>query len=95
VRDTFRYLVDEIGLQPSSGQQSPRPRIHDLRHSWAVRALEACPTGYDCVREHVLAVSTYLGHAKLSSTFVYLHTTPQLLGDIADRCEHVSEGATP
>jgi site-specific recombinase XerC len=57
--------------------------------------LEACPPpGYDYVREHVLAVSTHVGHAKLSSTFVYLHTTPQLLADIADRCEHVAEGAT-
>jgi integrase/recombinase XerD len=95
VRDTFRYLVEEIGLQPAPGQQSPRPRIHDLRHSWAVRALEACPSGYEYVREHVLAVSTHLGHAKLSSTFVYLHTTPQLLADIADRCKHVSKGETP
>jgi integrase len=79
----------QIGLQ----RQNPRPRIHDLRHSWAVRALEASPSGYDQVNQHVLAVSTYLGHVKLASTFVYLHTTPQLLADIATRCENVDEGA--
>jgi integrase len=94
VLETFQYLVREMGLQPDPGQQSPRPRIHDLRHSWAVRALEACPPGYDYVHEHVLAVSTYLGHVKLSSTFVYLHTTPQLLADIANRCDHIEKGAT-
>jgi integrase len=93
VRCTFRSLVREMGLQPDPGQQSPRPRIHDLRHGWAVRALEACPPGYDHVSQHVLAVSTYLGHVKLTSTFVYLHTTPQLLADIANRCEQFAKGA--
>jgi integrase/recombinase XerD len=94
VRCTFRVLAREMGLDPKPGQPGPRPRIHDLRHSWAVRALEACPLGYDHVAQHVLAVSTYLGHVKLASTFVYLHTTPQLLADIADRCEDFAKGAT-
>ena len=92
--ETFRFLIRQIGLQPDPGQQSPRPRIHDLRHSWAVRALEASPTGYDQVNKHVLAVSTYLGHVKLTSTYVYLHTTSRLLADIAARCENRDEGAT-
>ena len=92
--ETFRTLIRQIRLQPDLGQQSPRPRIHDLRHSWAVRALEASPTGYDQVNRHVLAVSTYLGHVKLTSTYVYLHATSRLLADIAARCENRDEGAT-
>jgi len=88
---TFRTLTREIGLDPA--RPGPQPRIHDLRHSWAVRALENCPPGYDYVRQHVLAVSTYLGHVKLTGTFAYLHTTPQLLADIADRCEAFAKGA--
>jgi integrase len=92
--ETFRTLIRQIGLQPDLGQQSPRPRIHDLRHSWAVRALEASPTGYDQVNRHVLAVSTYLGHVKLTSTYVYLHATSRLLADIAARCDNYDEGAT-
>jgi hypothetical protein len=55
--------------------------------SWAVAAIEASPYGYDKVNQHILAVSTYLGHAKLVGTYVYLHTTPQLLADIASRCD--------
>jgi len=94
VRSTFRSLAREIGMGPQSGRAGPRPRVHDLRHSWAVRALEDCPTGYESVHEHVLAVSTYLGHTKLAGTFVYLHTTTKLLSDIADRCEHAAKGAT-
>lgn len=85
---TFLQTVRALGLHPGPGQRGPR--LHDLRHTWAVAALEASPLGYDQVTQHVLAVSTYLGHAKLASTYIYLHTTPQLLSDIATRCEQVA-----
>ncbi len=90
---TFLQTVRILGLHPGPGQRGPR--LHDLRHSWAVAALEASPYGYDQVNQHVLAVSTYLGHAKLVSTYVYLHTTSQLLSDIAARCEQVARGVGP
>lgn len=90
---TFLAAVRALRLHPGAGQRGPR--LHDLRHSWAVAALEASPCGYDQVNQHVLAVGTYLGHAKLASTYHYLHTTPQLLADIATRCEQVSRGGTP
>lgn len=93
VRDTFQALMGKMGLQCEPARQGSRPRIHDLRHSWAVRALQACPPVSDSVRAHALAVSTYLGHAGPSSTFVYLHTTAQLLADIADRSERFARGA--
>ena len=88
VVQTFLQAVRALGLHPGPGQRGPR--LHDLRHSWAVAALQGSPYGYDQVTEHVLAVSTYLGHAKLVSTYVYLHTTPQLLADIAARCEQTA-----
>jgi hypothetical protein len=44
--------------------------------------------------ENSALLSTYLGHVKLAGTFVYLHTTPQLLNDIANRCEDYFKGAT-
>lgn len=90
---TFLQIVRAIGLHPGVGQRGPR--LHDLRHSWAVAALEASPCGIDQVTQHVLAVGTYLGHAKLASTYTYLHTTPRLLSDIADRCEPVAKGVQP
>lgn len=89
VVETFLQAVRALGLHPGPGQRGPR--LHDLRHTWAVGALQASPHGYDQVTQHVLAVSTYLGHAKLVSTYVYLHTTPQLLADIAARCEQAAE----
>lgn len=93
VQATFLQAVRALGLHPGPGQRGPR--LHDLRHSWAVAALEACPYGHDQVDQHVLAVSTYLGHAKLASTYVYLHTTPRLLADIAGRCEQVAGEVGP
>lgn len=90
---TFLALVRELGLHPGPGQKGPR--LHDLRHTFAVRALETCPKGHAEVSQHMLALSTYLGHAKLESTYVYLHTTPHLLSHIADDCEHFFRGETP
>ena len=89
---TFLALVREIGLHPGPGQKGPR--LHDLRHSLAVRVLEACPKGRAEVSQHMLALSTYLGHAKLESTYVYLHTTPHLLSHIAEDCESLFEEKT-
>lgn len=79
-RRTFRLLRNKVGL-------SPRVRLHDLRHTVAVRALEACPKDRDQVTPHMLALSTYLGHSSLSGTYWYLQSTPQLLRDIADAGE--------
>jgi integrase len=90
---TFLQIVRAIGLHAGAGHRGPR--IHDLRHRWAVTALEASPCGIDRVSEHVLAVGTYLGHAKLASTYYYLHTTPELLAGIANRCESVAKGDKP
>lgn len=87
---TFLSLVRAIGLHPGPGQRGPR--LHDLRHAFAVRALEACPHGRAAAAQHMLALATYLGHAKLESTYVYLHTTPHLLSHIADAYEDLLHG---
>lgn len=65
----------------------PKPRLHCLRHTFAVRALEACPDGRDAIRRHMVALSTYLGHVKIDCTYWYLESTPQLMADIAGACE--------
>jgi integrase len=90
VQWTFRELLKLIALDPPPGGR--RPRIHDIRHTYAVRALEACPEGRDNVGRHMLALSTYMGHSKISDTFWYLQATPQLLRDIADACEDLFSG---
>ena len=54
--------------------------------------LLACPQGRDHVGRHLLALSTYMGHAKLSDTYWYLESTPQLMQDIATACEGFLKG---
>ncbi len=87
---TFRRLSREIGLRGGPGQ--PGPRIHDLRHSFAVRSLEACPCDRDAVSRHILALSTYLGHAHVTDTYWYLQATPTLMVQIAEAGEAFQRG---
>jgi integrase/recombinase XerD len=77
----YRRFLAAIGLDY---KQTPRPRLHCLRHSFAVRALEASDSM--AVAEHQLALATYLGHATVESTYWYLEATPRLLVSIAERC---------
>jgi len=88
---TFRRVLKTVGLNP--GRAGRRPRIHDLRHTFATAALESCPDGRDHVGKHMLALSTYLGHTQISDTYWYLEATPTLMQDIAQRCE-AHEGGT-
>jgi hypothetical protein len=63
-----------------------------MRHRFAVKALESCPDSRDRVTRHMLAVSTYMGHAHFESTYWYLQTTPQLMSDIVGVCESFMQG---
>lgn len=82
----FSSLLRHIGLEPASLE--PRPRIHSFRHTFAVRALEGCPVGRDrdLIEREMLALSTYLGHGRISDTYWYLEATPELMRDVADAC---------
>ena len=86
VQSTFRNLLKTIGLDPAPNGR--RPRIHDIRHTFAVRALEASPEGRDKVGQHMLALSIYLGHSSISDTYWYLEATHHLMQDIADSCDN-------
>lgn len=90
VHRVFRTLLKSAGLKFSGGR---RPRIHELRHTFAVRALEASPVGRQRIGQHMLALATYLGHVNIDATYWYLETTPELLLDIALVAEnYVQEG---
>ena len=67
-------------------------RARHSRHSFALNALLTCPEGRDNVGRHLLALSTYMGHAKFSDTYWYLESTPQLMRDIAEACQGFLQG---
>ena len=89
VTRTFIKLCREVGLRAASGRG---PRLHDLRHSFAVRSLEQCGGDRAAVNRHMLALSTYLGHACVSDTYWYLEATPVLTRQIADAAEEFGKG---
>lgn len=85
VRGVFLQLLDRINLR---GAHSGRdPRIHDLRHTFAIRSLEQCQHDRASVSRHIVALSTYLGHAHVTDTYWYLQATPALMGQIAEAGE--------
>jgi len=82
---TFRRLVRHVGLQPRSA--SCRPRIHDLRHTFAVNTLiDWYRSGVD-VAAWMPRLSTYLGHAAPAWTYWYVSATPELLSLAAARLD--------
>ena len=90
VAGTFRRLARSLGLRGGAGQ--PGPRIHDLRHTFAVRSLEGCASDRQAITRHLLALSTYLGHARVADTYWYLEATPVLLREVAEAGETLLQG---
>lgn len=77
VQCTFRQLVSRAGLKPRSAKC--RPRLHDLRHSFAIRTvLDSYRHGGDTEAQLAL-LSTYLGHVDPGKTYWYLSAAPELL----------------
>jgi integrase/recombinase XerD len=85
VYPTFQKLLRAAKLWPAPG--APRPRLHDLRHRFAVRALETSEQSRASISQHMLALATYLGHVNINATYWYLEATPELLRKIATACE--------
>ncbi len=86
----FIKLARRLGLRAGPGE--PGPRLHDLRHSFAVRALEnMLATERRDVGRHMLALSTYLGHATTANTYWYLEATPVLLRQMSQATERLHE----
>jgi hypothetical protein len=55
--------------------------------------LEQCRPERDAVDRHIVALSTYLGHAYVTDTYWYLQATPILMGQIAAAGEALHQGA--
>lgn len=85
VRWTFVRLSRQIGLRKVG--DSFGPRIHDLRHRFAVTTLlHWYQNGVD-VEQRMPVLSTYLGHAHVKDTYWYLSAIPELLSLTKDRLE--------
>jgi len=86
VHHAFHRLVRQAGLAARSA--SCRPRIHDLRHSFAIASmLDAYASGQDG-QTRLTLLSTWLGHVHPASTYWYLSASPELMAVAGQRLEH-------
>lgn len=86
----FVRLARQLGYRGPTGTTGMR--LHDLRHTFAVRSLESCSPDREAVAHHMAGLSAYLGHASIANTYWYLEATPVLLRDIAAASEHLFLG---
>lgn len=86
----FLRLLHLTGL----AERRPRPRLHDLRHTFAVTTLIRWYREGADIEARLPALATYLGHVAPSSTYWYLTATPELLQLARHRAE-VGLGARP
>jgi integrase/recombinase XerD len=89
---TFRHLLQRAKIAPD---RLRRPRVHDLRHTFATRVLQQCTADRREVARHFVALSTYLGHVDIRQTYWYLQATPELMIDIAAAGETLIERGVP
>ena len=91
-RDVYATFQKVAKAAKVSGSHDRHPRWHELRHTFAVRALEASPKGRQQVGRHLLALATYMGHVNIDATYWYLEATPELLRGIARAAEKFIRG---
>jgi integrase/recombinase XerD len=83
IRRHFKEVMKAAGVTPTSG--SALPRVHDLRHTFAVdRLLRWYRDGVD-VQERLVLLSTFMGHVSIYSTQRYLSITGALLDEANKR----------
>lgn len=79
---TFRELFRVVNIRTATGKL---PRLHDMRHAFAVRALIRWYKNGKDVQAKLPMLSTYMGHISIVSTQYYLHFIDELMGVASDR----------
>lgn len=89
IANTFRLLARRAGLTPRS--TACRPRIHDLRHSFAVATLIDWYADGGDIASRLPILSTWLGHVHPKGTYWYLTGSPELLALATQRLDNLSK----
>lgn len=91
VHRVFNQLRDRLGWRNRGAHEAPR--LHDLRHTFAVRRLMLWHRDGVDLDQRMLALATYLGHVKIKDTYWYLTAVPELMALAADTFERFTVGA--
>jgi integrase/recombinase XerD len=81
LRAAFREITTRIGVRT----EDVHPRIHDLRHRFAVQTLIDWRRSGVNIDERIATLSTYLGHVSPADTYWYLSASPELMALAAER----------
>ena len=92
VRSNFAKLLSAAGIR-SADDGRRTPCLHSFRHGFAVNRLTSWYREGADVQRLLPVLATYLGHANLSGTQVYLSMTPELLQQASVRFNHYVNGA--
>lgn len=98
VNQGFHDLLNQCGI---ARKGRTGPRLHDLRHSFAVHRLLAWYRDGEDINARLAWLATYLGHVDIHATQVYLQPTAELLEQVNGRFHHhylqhvTTQGAAP
>ena len=85
----FNELRDSLGWVNRGAHDAPR--LHDLRHTFAVRRMMLWHADGTDVDQMMLALSTYMGHAEIFYTYWYLTAVPELMALAGGKFERFAE----
>jgi integrase/recombinase XerD len=91
----FVQASRSIGLRPPGKRRGKGPRLHDLRHRFAVQTLINWYRADLDVERELPKLSTYLGHTHVNDTYWYLEAVPELLQLATKRLERRATGGEP
>ena len=86
----FLLVASQLGLRKPGDRRGPR--IHDLRHHFAIQTMLRWYRSKTDVEAHLPDLSTYLGHVHVRHTYWYLSAVPELLRLATQRCERKEDG---
>ena len=92
VRSNFRKLLKLLDIDSKAGH--PRPRLHALRHHFAVATLTRWYKNGVNVDGQLPVLSAYLGHVETRDTYWYITACPNLMNMAKDRLEKNTEAST-
>ena len=91
VHRVFAQLREQLGWIYRGAHHAPR--IHDLRHTFAVRRVILWHQQDIDIDQAMLALSTYMGHVKISTTYWYLTAVPELMALAAEKFDRFAHSA--
>ena len=93
VGQVFNRIWDEAGLPRPAGGQQPRP--YDFRHHFAYANVERWARQGRDVTAMLPYLARYMGHASIESSYYYIHTSPDFMGDYAQITTDMSRALLP